>query len=97
MVGREAYHNPYLLAQVDQDFYDDNHPIPTALEVASMYIDYCRDEVHKGTRLNHVSRHILGLFQGVRGAKQFRRHISENAHKPDATVTVLEDALAYVN
>jgi tRNA-dihydrouridine synthase A len=97
MVGREAYHNPYMLAPVDRDFYHDHHPIPTALEVASQYIGYCRDEVNKGTRLNHVSRHILGLFQGVRGAKQFRRHISENSHKADASVTILEDALAYVN
>jgi tRNA-dihydrouridine synthase A len=96
MVGREAYSNPYLLAEVDKLFYADDHAIPTPLEVAAQYIDYCREELSNGTRLHHVSRHMLGMFQGIPGAKSFRRHISENAHKPDAGIAVIEDAVALI-
>lgn len=97
MVGREAYTNPYLLAQVDQLLYGAETPILTRTEVARQFIEYCRDEMAEGTQLKHMSRHVLGLFQGVRGAKQFRRHISENAHKPGASISILEDALAMVD
>ena len=97
MVGREAYTNPYMLAEVDQQLYGDDHPVITRTEVAQQFIDYCREEITQGTQLKHMSRHVLGLFQGVRGAKMFRRHISENAHKPDASISILEDALALVD
>ncbi|GAA5316059.1 MAG: tRNA dihydrouridine(20/20a) synthase DusA [Candidatus Pelagadaptatus aseana] len=97
MVGREAYTNPYLLAEVDKCLYGDDHAIPSRTEVALEFIEYCREEMAQGTQLKHMSRHILGLFQGVKGAKQFRRHISENAYKADASISVLEDALAKVD
>ena len=97
MVGREAYSNPYLLAEVDQRFYGDKHPIPSRLEVAQAFTGYCRDQMQQGQLLKYMSKHLLGLFQGLPGARKFRRHISENAHKPDASIAVLEDALAYVD
>ena len=50
---------------------------------------------YRGARLNHITRHILGLFQQVPGAKRFRRHLSENAYKPEAGLEVLEDAWAH--
>jgi tRNA-dihydrouridine synthase A len=97
MVGREAYTNPYVLAEVDQRLYDDAHAIPSRTDVAREFIEYCREEMARGTQLKHMSRHVLGLFQGVKGAKQFRRHISENAYKADASISILEDALAKVD
>jgi tRNA-dihydrouridine synthase A len=96
MIGREAYSNPYLLAEVDQRFFDDHHSIPERLDIAHQYIEYCQQEIAKGNRLHHMSRHILGLFQGEKGARAFRRHISENAHKDNATVTILIDALRHI-
>jgi tRNA-dihydrouridine synthase A len=96
MIGREAYSNPYLLAEVDQRIFGESHPIATRMEVAQQYIQYCQQEMVKGQRLNHMSRHVLGLFQGVKGARAFRRHISENAHKKNASVDVLIDALKYI-
>lgn len=96
MVGREAYSNPYLLAEVDRRFYQDDHSILTRHEIASAYIKYCDQQIQQGQLLKYMSKHILGLFQGLPGARRFRRHISENAHRTDAGITVLEDAIALV-
>ena len=96
MVGREAYSNPYLLADVDARLFNDTHPVPSRLDIAQQYIQYCEHEMAKGTRLNHLSRHVLGLFQGEKGARAFRRHISENAHLDKANTQVLVDALGYI-
>ncbi len=96
MIGREAYHNPYLLATVDRDFFDCQKPIKTREQVALEYVDYCQSQLQKGVKLHHLSRHLLGLFQGVKGARQFRRTISENAHKADASITILHEALELI-
>ena len=97
MVGREAYANPYLLAEVDQRFYESERPIPSRQHIADQYTRYCEQQLAFGTELKHMTRHMLGLFQGLPGARKFRRHISENAYKRDAGITVLEDALALIN
>lgn len=96
MVGREAYSNPWLLAGVDQQFYGDTAPAPERMEVAKGFLDYCRRQMATGNRLNHMARHMLGLFQGQPGARRFRRHLSENMHRPGANIGVLEDALGQV-
>ncbi|MFM1604306.1 MAG: tRNA dihydrouridine(20/20a) synthase DusA, partial [Porticoccaceae bacterium] len=93
MMGREAYTNPYILATVDQEIYGDNHPIKSRKEIAEQFLNYIDNEMIKGTRLHAMTRHILGLFHGMPGARQFRRHISENAYKPSATIDVLTTAL----
>ena len=93
MVGREAYTNPYLLASVDQQFYGSNAPIKSREKIAEEFLNYVDNELTKGTRLQAMTRHILGLYHGMPGARQFRRHISENAHKPGATIDVLTTAL----
>lgn len=93
MVGREAYSNPYLLAEVDNAIYNDLQDIPSRMQVAEAYMAYIETELSKGTRLNHMTRHMLGLFQGMPGARLFRRHISENATKPGAGIEVVEKAL----
>lgn len=96
MLGREIYSNPYLLANVDQTFYDSDQPIITREQAIEAFIEYCREQIALGVRLNHLSRHILGLYQGMPGARQFRRVISEQAHKVGADVQVLHDALCKV-
>jgi tRNA-dihydrouridine synthase A len=93
MVGREAYTNPYLLATVDQAIYDTTDPIKTRETIAEEFLEYVDNELSKGTKLNAMTRHILGLFHGMHGARLFRRHISENAFKPAAGIEVLTAAL----
>lgn len=97
MVGREAYSNPYLLAQVDQCFYDDNHPIPSRQQIAGEYVNYCKQQMAEGARLHHMARHLLGLYQGQPGARKFRRHLSENMHRANASVSILEDAIDLIS
>lgn len=96
MLGRESYQNPSLLAEVDSQLFGSTEPVPSAEVVMKQYIDYCQRELAKGTALHHMSKHVLGLFQGKPGARAFRRHISENAHRPDASHHILEQALEKV-
>ena len=92
MMGREAYHNPYILSQVDQLYYQSNKPVLSRLEVLEAMYPYIEKETANGTRLHLMSRHILGLFNGQPGAKKWRRYISENAPPHDADVNVIKQA-----
>ena len=96
MIGREAYTNPYLLATVDQQIYGSAEPIKSREQIAEEFVKYAQNELSQQTRLQSMVRHILGLFHAMPGARQFRRHISENAYKADATVDVLIEALAKI-
>lgn len=96
MVGREAYQNPYLLADVGRQLYDDSIMPPERLDVVRAMFPFIERHIQEGGALHHVTRHMLGLFHGQRGAKGWRRHLSENAWKPGADLAVLEDALRYV-
>lgn len=96
MVGREAYQNPGLLAHVDQQLFASQVPVVDAVAVVEAMYPYIEKELAAGTYLGHITRHMLGLFQGIPGARQWRRHLSENAHKPGADVAVLKQALAKV-
>jgi len=96
MVGREAYQNPGMLAEVDRELFGSDQPaIDPVAVVRSMY-PYIERELAQGTYLGHITRHMLGLFQGIPGARQWRRYLSENAHKAGANVETLEAALALV-
>ncbi|MBK5145118.1 tRNA dihydrouridine(20/20a) synthase DusA [Budviciaceae bacterium BWR-B9] len=96
MMGREAYQNPGILAQVDREIFGIERELPQGAEVVEAMYPYIEQELSKGTYLGHITRHMLGLFQGIPGARQFRRHLSENAHKAGADVEVLRQALAMV-
>jgi len=96
MIGRAAYHDPYLLAAVDARFMGDPTPQPTRHQVIERLLPYVEDELARGTRLQQISRHLLGLFQGRPGARAWRRYLSEHAHHSNAGVEVLEKALAGV-
>jgi tRNA-dihydrouridine synthase A len=95
MVGREAYHNPYLLAEVDQQLFGDARPKASRQQIILQMMPYIEREMRQGVRLNSISRHLLGMFHGVDGARAWRRHISENATKPGADMQVILDAMAF--
>lgn len=97
MMGREAYQNPYILSQIDKRYFDVALPVLPRVSYLEKYLPYIESELEKGTPLQHMSRHILGLFKGEKGGKQFRRHLSENCHKKNANICVIKDAIAYVN
>ncbi|WP_193001527.1 tRNA dihydrouridine(20/20a) synthase DusA [Vibrio litoralis] len=96
MVGREAYQNPYLLAEVDQKIFGCDKPIKKRRQVVQEMLPYIEQEMAAGASLGHITRHMLGLFQAMPGARQWRRYISENAHKPGAGIEVVEAALAKI-
>ena len=93
MVGREAYQNPYILAFVDNELYGANKPILSREQIIEQMLPYIETHLKNGGRLNHISRHMIGLFQGQSGSRAWRRYISENAHKPNAGMEVIIDAL----
>ncbi len=98
MIGREAYHNPYMMIEVDQRIYGDpveNHL--TRMEVLEAYMEYMQRQMSRGVYLKQMSRHLLGLFSGQNGAKAWRRYISENAHKEGAGIEVIEKAAAFLS
>ncbi len=95
MLGRAAYQTPGLLADVDAALFN-GEPGPTPAEAVHNMLPYIERELSRGQRLNHITRHMMGLFQGVPGARRFRRYLSENAHMAGAGPEVLEDALALV-
>lgn len=97
MMGREAYANPFILAQVDQLIYGDEtvNPITRHQVVRNMY-NYIEDEMTKGANFWHVARHMLGMFQGLPGARSYRRHLSENGHGKQADINTMEKALSFV-
>ena len=86
MMGREVYHNPYILAEVDQLMYQSVEQVLSREEIFESFILYVERELAKGTRLHSMSRHILGLFNGLPGARKWRRYISENAPRADEGV-----------
>ncbi len=95
MVGREAYQNPYLLADVDTRIFDVAGSIKSRHEAMDLLLPYIEEQLQQGIRLNSVTRHILGLFHGESGARAWRRYLSENATSPNAGIKVVQDALAF--
>lgn len=96
MMGREAYQNPGILAQVDSEIFGHQSEVMDSVAIIESLYPYIERELANGTYLGHITRHILGLFQGIPGARQWRRYLSENAHKPGADVRTVEQALALV-
>jgi tRNA-dihydrouridine synthase A len=96
MIGREAYQNPWMLAEVDSALYGMDKPADSRDDVIDTLLPYVEEQLARGVHLNHITRHILGLYQGVPGARKFRRHLSENAYKKGAGIDVLIDAFDLV-
>ena len=97
MLGREAYHNPYILATVDRLFFGDQHELPSRDQVMAAFLPYADAQLQRGVPLGSLTRHILGLYHGIPGARRFRRHVSENAHRRGAGLEVLRQALEYLS
>ncbi len=93
MLGREVYQNPYLLAFVDNILFGETRAVDEREEIIAQLLPYIEGQMELGVRLNSVTRHILGLFHGGYGARLWRRHLSENAFKTDASVNVILNAL----
>jgi tRNA-dihydrouridine synthase A len=89
MLGRAAYHNPYLLSDVDQRFFNEKVAIPSRAAIIAELLPYVAAQQQQGVHCKHITRHILGLFQGVAGGKRWRRYLSENAYKPTADFSVI--------
>jgi tRNA-dihydrouridine synthase A len=89
MLGRAAYADPYLLAEVDSSLFGSNEAPPSRLDVLDSFVPYIEAELARGARLNQMTRHILGLFHGQPRARAFRRHLAENAHREGAGIEVL--------
>lgn len=97
MVGREAYHNPYFLAEIDSQLFGSNVAIKTRHQVIMELIPYIIDHLSVGGRLHSVSRHILGLFHGIPGARNWRRILSEKATRKGANESVVLEALKAID
>ena len=77
MIGRAIYQNPYFLAEIEKTFFN-NTNIPTRSEIAEKLVEYVKDEVKKGTRINQIMRHTVGLYHGQNGANKWKRYLSDN-------------------
>ena len=96
MLGRAAYHTPWLLAECQQQLFEKqaNKNHEDIIKAMNLYIER---QVREGTAVKHISRHLLGLFQGRPGAKAWRRYLSENAFRDDNNTQLLDQALAAMN
>jgi tRNA-dihydrouridine synthase A len=97
MLGREAYHNPYLLADVDKLFYGDQRPAPSREQVLASFVSYIDPQLAKGARLSSIAPHLMGLFQGLPGARAWRRCLSEGGRGRNAGVEMVEAAARQIN
>ena len=93
MMGRAAYIDPFILTNIDNVFYKDKKLDHSRFDIVREMIPYIESEIAKGTYLNHITRHMLGLFHGVKGAKVWRSHLSENAPKRKTDINVIKEAL----
>jgi tRNA-dihydrouridine synthase A len=93
MLGRAAYHDPYLLHRLDVAWFGEQ-PLRTRAELLQAYRPYVESQLARGVFLKHITRHLLGLFAGQHGGRAFRQVLSEGAHKPGADWALVEQALA---
>ena len=89
MIGRAVYHSPYFLADIEKNIFNNNN-IPTRQEVIESLIPYIKNETEKGTQLNQIMRHTLGLFHGQTGSSFWKRYLSENLCVRDADIKKID-------
>ncbi|MNC46692.1 tRNA-dihydrouridine synthase A [compost metagenome] len=92
MLGREAYHNPYVLAEVDQQLFGSQAPVISRSEALAKLRPYIAAHLAAGGAMHHVTRHILGLGQGFPGARKFRQLLSVDIHKSKDPLALLDQA-----
>ena len=96
MIGREAYQNPFSLIDVRHSIFEETASSPSRHQIVTQYLQYIEQQLTEGVYLKHMTRHMLGLFQGVPGARRWRRYLSEQAVRAGAGLNVVETALSYV-
>jgi tRNA-dihydrouridine synthase A len=96
MLGRAAYQEPWRLLEVDPELFGEAAPFATMKDVFEAMFPYIEGQLAQGARLHSMTRHFVGAFHGVPGARAFRRHLAENGVRPGAGVDVLRDAIALV-
>ena len=97
MIGRAAYHNPWMLADADRRLFGAENPVKSRAEAVEAMIPYLEAYLREeGGKASHVTRHMLGLFNGRPGARKWRRSLSENAVRGDANAGLLGEALQHV-
>jgi tRNA-dihydrouridine synthase A len=96
MLGRAAYHTPELLLDVDRRFFGAERPVADAFAAVELFVPYMAQKLTEGVRLHDMTRHLLGLFAGLTGARAWRRHLATEGVKPGAGIGVVRDALANV-
>ncbi len=92
MVGREAYHNPCFVSELTSQILDTHSEQPDRFAILEQYQDYLARELASGEPLQHGARHLLGLFQGMPGAKKYRRYLSEHIYAPNAGIDTITQA-----
>ena len=97
MLGRAAYHDPDLLLGIDPQLFGEPAPFASPFDVVEAYLPYVSDRLAEGVRLADMTRHMLGLFAGMPGARSWRRHLATEAVKRGAGLEVLRDAMAHVS
>jgi tRNA-dihydrouridine synthase A len=91
MIGREAYTNPYLLAEIEENYF--KTLLKKRHEIIEQFIPYVELQLKNNVKLSNMTRHILGLFQSQKGGRHWRRYLSENAHRPGARSHIIKEAL----
>ena len=89
MIGRAAYHTPYLLADIEKEIFK-NEDVPSRQDVIEKLIPYIKEELKKGTRLNQIMRHTLGLYHGITGSGFWKKYLSQNLCVRDADVKKID-------
>jgi tRNA-dihydrouridine synthase A len=97
MLGRAAYQEPWRLLSADPELFGETAPHTTMKQVFEAMMPYIESQLAQGTRLHSITRHFVGAFHAVAGARAFRRHLAENGVRPGACVNVLRDAIALVD
>ncbi|MBZ0262963.1 MAG: tRNA dihydrouridine(20/20a) synthase DusA [Hyphomicrobiales bacterium] len=93
MLGRAAYHTPWLLADVDRLFFQKTNPLTSRIDAVTGMLPYIEEQLRRGDFLAKISRHLLGLFHGQPGGRHWRQIISEQSHLPGAGIDVLRRGL----
>jgi tRNA-dihydrouridine synthase A len=93
MLGRAAYHTPWLLADVDRLLFERSNPVVSRIEAVTNMLTYIEEQLSQGVWLSKMTRHMLGLFHGQPGGRHWRQIISEQSHIPGAGIEVLRRAL----
>ncbi|WP_209909147.1 tRNA dihydrouridine(20/20a) synthase DusA [Bradyrhizobium elkanii] len=97
MLGRAAYQEPWRLLTVDSELFGETPPHATMKDVFAAMLPYIERQLAEGTRLHSITRHFVGAFHGVPGARAFRRYLAENGVRPGADIDVLREAIARVD